>query len=89
MRSRLMKQIKDFLNASTMFLPTLEKGNMKPFQDEEINTPSKEAIEPDDKVDGFLDEDFFHKHENDNNSPTDLPETVLLPIHLNIISVKL
>jgi hypothetical protein len=89
MRSRLTKQIKDFLDASAMFLPTIEEGDLKPFRVEEINTPAEEAIEPDDPVDGFLDEDFFYEQEDDDGSPTDLPETVLLPLPSNIISVKL
>ena len=45
MRVRLGKQIKDFLNAASSFLPTLEEADLKVFEDESIDTLKEESVE--------------------------------------------
>ena len=90
MRSRLGKQVKDFLQASTMFLPILEEVDMKPFEDELIDTPSEEAVEPDDMADVPLDEDYCcEEEEEEAEAPSFFPESIVLPLPSNILSVKL
>ena len=44
MRVHLWKQIKDFLNAASSFLPTLEEADLKGFEDESIDTYTKGRI---------------------------------------------
>ena len=50
MRSHLGKQVKDFLHAANMFLPTLEEVDLKPLEDELIDIPADESVEPKDLV---------------------------------------
>jgi hypothetical protein len=88
MRSRLSKQVKDFLHNSTMFLPILEESDLKPFQDDLIDSSSEGSLEPDNLIDGDLVDDDYYE-EDDSCSPSDLPELVILPLPSNIISVKL
>ena len=45
MRVCLGKQIKDFLNAASSFLPTLEEADLKVFEDESIDTLKEESVE--------------------------------------------
>jgi hypothetical protein len=61
-----------------MFLPTLEEVDLKPMEDELIDTPTEESVEPEDLEDGSLDEAI-----------SDHPEVVILPLPSNIISAKL
>ena len=89
MRSRLGKQVKDFLFKSTVFLPTLGDANLKPHQDDLINTPDDEAVEPEDSLDTSLDEDYNYEEEDGDGDPFGLPENVILPLPSNIISFKL
>ncbi len=89
MRARLGKQVKDFLKAASFFLPTLEETDLKAFEDETIDTPVEETVEPEEPVDGSLDEDFYYEDEDESESPCLLPEAVILPLPSNIISVKL
>ena len=89
MQSRLGKQVKDFLHAANMFLPTLEEVDLKPIEDELIDTPADESVEPEDLVDGSLDEDFYYEEEDNDEVISDLPEMVILPLPSNIISVNL
>jgi hypothetical protein len=89
MRARLGKQVKDFLKAASFFLPTLEETDLKAFEDETIDTPVDETVEPEEPVDGSLDEDFDCEEEDESESPCLLPEAVILPLPSNIISVKL
>ena len=72
-----------------MFLPTLEEVDLKPLEDELIDTPADESVEPEDLVDGSLDEDLCCEEEDDDEAISDLPETVILPLPSNIISVNL
>jgi hypothetical protein len=89
MRSRLGKQIKDFLQAATLFLPTGDEDDLHPFQDDLIDTPSEEAVEPEDLVDGSLEEDFNYEGEDEPDGPLIFPEEVVLPLPSNIVSVKI
>ena len=59
MHAHLGKQVEDFLEAGTVFLHALEKGDLVAFQEEKvIDTPVDEAIEPEDlDVDETVDED--------------------------------
>jgi len=70
MQARLEKQVKDFLHTATTFLPTLEEVDLKPFEEEVIDTPAEEAVEPEDLVDGFLDEDFSYEEEDEAEVPS-------------------
>ena len=58
MHACLGKQVKDFLDAETVFLPALEEGDFVAFQEKEvIDTPADEAVEPEDlDVDETVDE---------------------------------
>jgi hypothetical protein len=89
MRARLWKQVKDFLNAATIFLPTLEEVDLKPFEEEVINTPAEEAVEPEDLVDITLDEDTSYEEDDEAQDSSVLPEEVILPLPSNIVSGKL
>ena len=59
MCAHLGKQVKDILEAETVFLPALEEGDLVAFQAEEvIDTPVDKAVEPEDPdVDGTVDGD--------------------------------
>jgi hypothetical protein len=81
--------VKNFLHAVNMFLPTLQEVNLKPMENELIDTPAEESVEPEDLVDGPLDEDFYYEEEDDDEAISNLPEMVILPLPSNIISVKL
>jgi hypothetical protein len=88
MRSRLGKQVKDFLHAAKIFMPSVEEVELKPFEDELIDTPGEESVEPEDLLDGFLDEDVYCEEEDDDEAILDLPEMVVLPLPSNVISIK-
>ena len=90
MRSRLGKQVKDFLQGSATFLPAIREVDLKAVEDELINTPEEESVELDDFLDGSLDEEeFYYEEEDDGEVVSDLPEAVILPLPSNIDSVKL
>jgi len=89
MRARLEKKIKDFFLASDSFLPSLEEADFKPFQDEVINMPEEDFIEPEDLADGSLEEDGFDEGDDEAEALLVLPESVILPLPSNIASVKL
>jgi hypothetical protein len=89
MRAHLWKQVKDFLNSATIFLPTLEEVDLKPFEEEVIDTPAEEAVEPEDPVDISLEEDFNCEEDDENGDPSVLPEMIVLPLPSNIISREL
>ena len=86
MQSRLRKQIKDFLHSAYMFLPALNNLDLKPFKDEVIDTPAEEAVEPEDILDGSLDEDLSYEEEDGDDAACDPPESIILPLPSNIIS---
>jgi hypothetical protein len=89
MQARLAKKIKDFFLASSSFLPSLEEADLKPFGDESINMPEEEFVEPEDLEDGFLEEEGFNEEEDEADALFMLPESVILPLPSNIVSVKL
>ena len=91
MCAHLGKQVKDFLEAGTVFLPALEEGDLVAFQVEEvIDTPADEAVEPKDlDVDETVDEDDEFEGQDEAEVPLILPEEVVLPLPSNIISVEL
>jgi hypothetical protein len=89
MRARLGKQIKDFLHRASSFLPTLEEADLRAFEDESIDTPAEESVEPEETLDGPLDEDFDSEDEDESEAPSVLPEAVVLPLPSNITSFKL
>jgi hypothetical protein len=82
------KTSENFLHAADMFLATLEEVDLKPTEDELIDTPAQESVEPEDLVDCALDEDFYYEEEDDDEAISDLPEVVIFPLPPNIVSVK-
>ena len=90
MRARLGKQVKDFLQGASSFLPTVDEADLKNFEDETINTPFEESVEPAEPMDGSpLDDDFNYEDEDEYEAPSVLPEAIILPLPSNIISEKL
>ena len=91
MRASLGKKIKEFFLASSSFLPSLEEVDFKPFKPEDklINTPVEEFVEPEDLMDGSLEEDGFNEEEDEAEAQSVLPESVILPLPSNITSEKL
>ena len=88
MRARLGKQIKDFLQASTAFLPNIEELDLKSPQHELINTPEEEFVEPEDIMDGLLEEDDVNEEDDKDEALSMIPESALLPLPSNIFSQK-
>jgi hypothetical protein len=88
MRARLARKVKDFLQASNSYLPTLEEADLKDFEDETIDTPVEESVEPEESVDDSLDEDFDYEDEEESEAPSVPPEAIVLPLPSNIISIK-
>ena len=86
MRSRLRKQIKVFLHSADMFLPPLDEVDLKAFEDEPIDTPAKETVEPEDVLDGYLDDDLSYEEEDGDDAASDLPESIVLPLPSNVVS---
>jgi hypothetical protein len=90
MRACLGKQVKDFLEAGTVFLPGLEEGDLVAFQEEEvIDTAVDKAVEPEDlDVDETVNEDDEFEEEDEAEVSSVFPEEVMLPLPSNIISVE-
>jgi len=88
-RARLAKKIKDFIQMSNSHLPPLEEGDLRPYEDEVIDTPSDESVEPDMLFDAVPDEDLACDEEDESEAPSLLPESVVLPLPSNIISTNL
>jgi hypothetical protein len=86
MWARLSKQVNDFLQSSVAFLPDLEDEDFESVEEESIDTPGDEYVEPEDPVEEALDEEFGHEEDVEGQSV--LPETVVLPLPSKIISVK-
>lgn len=87
-RARLSKKVKDFLLISNSFLPPHEEFDLRLFEDEVIDTPPEESVEPEEVLDGALDEDIGYEDEDESESPSVLPESVVLPLPSNIISAQ-
>ena len=88
MRARLAKQIKDFCQASSTFLPSLEELDLKRVEYESINTPGEEFVEPKDLGDGVLDEDDINDEEEEAEALSIIPESTILPLPSNMFSPK-
>ena len=88
MRSRLLKKIKNFLQMSTSFLPSFEEIDLKPLEDDSIDTPEEEFVEPEDPVDIALEEEVFDDDEDEAEAQSLLPESIILPLPSNIPSEK-
>jgi hypothetical protein len=90
MRNRLSKQIKDFIYSSNIYLPNLKEADLKALEVEPIDTPADEfVVEPEDAIDGFGDEETSYEEEDDDEGPSKLPETIILPLPSNVTSSKL
>jgi hypothetical protein len=89
LRTHLAKQVKDFLHRAQFFLPPLEEGDLRPIEDEVIETPSEESVEPEVLLEGSPDEDIPSDEEDEAEAESVLPESVVLPLPSNIISVNL
>ena len=65
--------------------------DLKPFEDASdlINTPVEEFVEPEDLVDGSLEDDGVEQEDDDVEALSVLPESVVLPLPSNIASAKL
>ena len=88
MRARLGKRIKDFFQAATSYLPPMDEADLKAFEEETIDTPAEEFVEPEEPVEGSLDEDLNYEDE-DEDTVAVFPEAVVLPLPSNIVSDKL
>lgn len=89
MRARLGKQVRDFLDGASCFLPILEEADLKQFEDELIDTPPEESVEPEEIIDDLLDENICSEEEDESEAPSILPEFVVLPLPSNITSIEL
>jgi hypothetical protein len=88
-RARLGKQVKGFLQAANVFLPTLEEVDLTTFKEEIVGTPADEAVDPMDlDVDYGMEGDCDFEEQDETETPLVLPEMVVLPLPSNIISVK-
>ena len=67
-RARLAKKVKDFLHLSNSFLPPLEEVDLMLLEDEVIDTPPEESVEPEEVLDGALDEDISYEDEDESES---------------------
>ena len=58
-----------------------------------IDTPVEESVEPEEPVDSSLNENIYYKKEDDEEYdeevPSNLPESIVLPLPSNIVSFKL
>lgn len=70
-------------------MPNLEELDLKPLEYHLINTPKQDFVEPEDLMDGFLEDD--EGDEGDDGEAEDLaliPESVVLPLPSNILSAQ-
>ena len=76
MCARLGKQVKNFLEAGTVFLPALKESDLVAFQEEEvIDPPVDKAIELEDlDVDETVDEDNGLEEQDETEVPFIPPE---------------
>ena len=90
MRSRLAKEVKDFLQSSTMFLPNLQEEDLEPFIEDLIDTPAEEYVQPADSVDFSFDDDLYYEEEPEDDycGFSDVLESIILPLPSNDISVS-
>jgi hypothetical protein len=81
-RARVAKQVKDFLERANSFLPAVEEKDLNQLEDESIDTPPEESVEPEEVVEVSLEEDdldadLFEDQEDETDAPSVLPETVV------------
>ena len=93
-RAQVAKQVKDFLERANSFLPAVEEKDLNQLEDESIDTPPEESVEPEEVVEVSLEEDdldadLFEDQEDETDAPSVLPETVVLPLPSNISCDKL
>ena len=55
--------VKDFLDRVSYFLPTIEETDLKPLDDELIDTPLEESVEPEEAMEVAPEEDLFYEDE--------------------------
>ena len=93
MRARLGRQVNDFINSASTFLPNLEESDLKPTEDEEIAQPEDqyyvEPEEPEEIADGSLDDEEGLEEEDEDQAASLLPEAIVLPLPSNITSKKI
>jgi hypothetical protein len=89
LRACLGKQVKDFLKRSGSFLPTIEETELKLLDNDSIDTPQEEFVEPEEVADVGPDEDVPYEEEDEVEAPSVPPEAVILPLPSNVISVNL
>jgi len=63
--------------------------DLRPLEEESINTPAEEFVEPEELVDGPLEEDGFNEEDDEAEDLSVPPESVILPLPSNITSEKL
>ena len=68
-------------------MPTIEETDLKPLEDESIDTPLEESVEPEEAMEVTLKKDLFYEEE-ETQAPSILPEEVVLPLPSNIIYAK-
>lgn len=85
---RLARQMKAFVQASSSVLPSVDEMDLRPFQYDSINTPVSEYVEPEDLVDGMVEDDGFNEEDDDTEAVSIHPESVILPLPSNIVSAK-
>ena len=72
MHSCLAKKIKDFLHGANSHLPPLEEVDLRQFEDEVIDTPLEESVQPELLLDVALDEDVGGDEEDESETPSTL-----------------
>ena len=88
LRTLLGRQVNKFLQSSSKFLPDIKDEDLRPLEDEDINTPAEESVEAEDLIDNSLNEEIPFEDEDDTEAASILPETVILPLPSNITSLK-
>ena len=91
MHAHLGRQVKDFIQVATVFLPALEEVDLLSFKEDKIiETPAEEAVEAEDiDLDDTVDYDDKFESQDETEIPLVHPEEVVLPLLSNIISVQL
>jgi hypothetical protein len=77
------------LQSSSSFLLGFEEVDLKSQEENVINTPVEEFVEPEDLVDGSLEDDGFNEEEEDGEAMSVLPESLVLPLPSNMALTKL
>lgn len=87
LRARLGKQVKDFLQVANSYLPLLEEVDLRTMEDDIIDTPSDEFVEPELLLEA-LEEELDQDGDDESEAQSVLPESVVLPLPSNILSAK-